>query len=63
MGALEDQVQKLQGVVDGLETRIKSLEQRGFGGAPAKTIDELRMILIGPPGAGMSPNFRPVPRR
>ncbi|KIH90731.1 adenylate kinase [Sporothrix brasiliensis 5110] len=53
MGAIEDQVQHLHDVVARLEGRIKDLESRHLGGAGAtKTIDEVRMILIGPPGAG-----------
>ncbi len=49
MGALEEQVQKLSSVVQALEARIKSLEERKFSKSP----EEVRMILIGPPGAGM----------
>ncbi len=49
MGALEEQVQKLSSVVQGLEARLKSLEERKFSKSP----EEIRMILIGPPGAGM----------
>lgn len=53
MGAIEDQVQRLHDVVARLEGRIKDLEVRHLGGAAGhKTIDEVRMILIGPPGAG-----------
>lgn len=51
MGAIEDQVQKLHTIVESLEARIKSLEERKFGSG-SKTADEVRMILIGPPGAG-----------
>lgn len=53
MGAIEDQVQKLHTIVESLEARIKSLEERKFGSG-SKTADEVRMILIGPPGAGTS---------
>lgn len=56
MGAIEDQVQHLHDVVARLEGRIKDLEVKHLGGASApKTIDEIRMILIGPPGAGTTP--------
>jgi adenylate kinase len=52
MGAIEEQVQNLHRVVANLEDRIKNLEQRNFGGGGPKLSDEVRMILIGPPGAG-----------
>lgn len=53
MGAIEDQVQKLHQVVASLEGRIKDLEVRHLGGSSApKSTEEIRMILIGPPGAG-----------
>lgn len=53
MGLVDDEVRRLSEVVNGLESRIKSLEERALGGAPTPTTaDELRMILIGPPGAG-----------
>lgn len=56
MGAVEDQVQQLHDVVARLERRIKDLEVRHLGGtASPKSIEEIRMILIGPPGAGRSP--------
>lgn len=51
MGAIEDQVQRLHDVVASLETRIKGLEQRKFGEV-ATPKQDIRMILIGPPGAG-----------
>ncbi len=50
MGFLDDEVRRLQSVVDKLEGRVKSLEKRQFGGPV--TTEEIRMILIGPPGAG-----------
>lgn len=52
MGLVDDEVQRLREVVNGFESRIQKLEERALGGAPASTTDELRMILIGPPGAG-----------
>ena len=52
MGLIEDEVKRLTGVVEGLESRIKQLEQKSFGSS-SKSADEVRMILIGPPGAGM----------
>ena len=56
MGLIEDEVSRLQGKMAQLDARIKSLEEKQFGG-PAKTTEEIRMILIGPPGAGMSTRF------
>lgn len=53
MGYIEDEVKRLQGIVDKLDGRIQALEQRQFGGSAPKTAEELRMLLIGPPGAGM----------
>ncbi|OAA55901.1 adenylate kinase [Niveomyces insectorum RCEF 264] len=52
MGAVEEQVQRLHDIVASLEGRIKDLEHRSFGTSGPKTAEELRMILIGPPGAG-----------
>lgn len=51
----DELVQQLKATVDGLEKRVKELEGRlrgdgersGGGGG-----DSMRMILIGPPGAG-----------
>jgi hypothetical protein len=50
---------ELHDLVAKLEARVKHLEQKlleSSGGAPRPTGDEqsIRMILIGPPGAGMS---------
>ena len=52
MGAMEDEMQHLKSVVQKLEARIRDLESRGSGDAP-KAPSDVRMILIGPPGAGM----------
>ncbi len=52
MGLLEDQIRNLNDVIGGLESRIRRLEERRFGDSP-KTPEAVRMILIGPPGAGM----------
>jgi len=54
MGAVDEQLVKLQGVVEGLEARIKRLEERKFGDS-ALSSQDVRMILIGPPGAGTQP--------
>lgn len=50
MGIIEDEVKGLNAKLEGLEARIKSLETRQFG-SPITT-EQIRMILIGPPGAG-----------
>jgi hypothetical protein len=52
MGYLDDEVKRLQGIISTLEGRVKSLEERQTGGSPKKTTEEIRMLLIGPPGAG-----------
>ena len=50
MGLVEDELKQLKDVVGTLESRIKRLEQRATG--TSTTPQELRMLLIGPPGAG-----------
>ncbi|KAK4165020.1 adenylate kinase-domain-containing protein [Cladorrhinum sp. PSN259] len=52
MGYLDDEVKRLQSVIANIEGRVQALESRQFGASPKKTVDEVRMILIGPPGAG-----------
>lgn len=52
MGYLDDEVKRLQGIISAIEGRVKSLEERQTGGSPKKTTEEIRMLLIGPPGAG-----------
>ena len=55
MGYLDDEVKRLQGVIANIEGRVQALESRQFGaGGSKKTAEEVRMILIGPPGAGTS---------
>ncbi|KAK5997364.1 Adenylate kinase [Cladobotryum mycophilum] len=51
MGFVEDELKQLKEVISNLDSRIKQLEQRTTGSAPVTT-ESLRMILIGPPGAG-----------
>ncbi|KAL1876862.1 hypothetical protein VTK73DRAFT_9092 [Phialemonium thermophilum] len=51
MGYLEDEVTRLQGVLDSVEGRLRRLEERQFGSSSSLS-DTVRMILIGPPGAG-----------
>ena len=50
MPFLDDEIKRLQSVVDRLEGRVKNLETRQFGGSVST--EAIRMILIGPPGAG-----------
>ncbi|CCT71450.1 hypothetical protein H9Q69_002704 [Fusarium xylarioides] len=50
MGFIEDELKQLKDVLSTIDTRIKKLEARATGG-PVST-EEIRMILIGPPGAG-----------
>ncbi|KAK4111135.1 adenylate kinase [Canariomyces notabilis] len=52
MGYLDDEVKRLQGIISDIESRVKALENRQLGGGQKKTVEEIRMILIGPPGAG-----------
>ncbi|KAK3943569.1 hypothetical protein QBC46DRAFT_377423 [Diplogelasinospora grovesii] len=51
MGYLDDEVKRLRSIIDSLEGRVQALETRQSGGK-GKTTEEIRMILIGPPGAG-----------
>jgi hypothetical protein len=50
MGIIDNQVQRLHDVVSALEKRVEKLEERRSG--ETKPADGVRMILIGPPGAG-----------
>lgn len=52
MGVIDSELQRLRDVVSGLEARVEKLEERQTG--VAKPADGVRMILMGPPGAGMS---------
>lgn len=52
MGAIDTEFKRLHDVVTSLEERVKRLEQRQSGGP--LTSESVRMILIGPPGAGTS---------
>jgi len=45
-------VETLKATVDELTKKIEALEQRLVGGGGTSSSDHMRMILIGPPGAG-----------
>lgn len=49
MGIIDNEMKRLQDVVSGLEDRVRRLEQRQSG----ESNESVRMILMGPPGAGM----------
>ncbi|KAK3684300.1 adenylate kinase-domain-containing protein [Podospora appendiculata] len=52
MGYLDEEVKRLQSIIDSIEGRVRDLETKQFGSSSKKTTDEIRMLLIGPPGAG-----------
>ncbi len=52
MGFVEDELKQLKDVIGNLDSRIKSLEQRATGSSAPVSTEEIRMLLIGPPGAG-----------
>ncbi|KAH6620920.1 adenylate kinase 1 [Chaetomium sp. MPI-SDFR-AT-0129] len=52
MGYLDDEIKRLEGIISTLDGRVRALETRQVGGSQKKTAEEIRMILIGPPGAG-----------
>lgn len=52
MGFVEDELKQLKDVIGNLDSRIKSLEQRATGSVAPVSTEEVRMLLIGPPGAG-----------
>jgi adenylate kinase len=62
MGHLDDEVKRLQGVIANIEGRVQALEGRQLGGSQKKTAEEIRMLLIGPPGAGTWSSRRPERR-
>jgi adenylate kinase len=54
----DDTVKSLQELVNQLESRVKELEDRlshAAGGTKPTANEGVRMILMGPPGAGMQP--------
>ncbi|KAK3345373.1 putative adenylate kinase [Neurospora tetraspora] len=52
MGYVDDEIKRLGDIIASLEGRVRSLESREFSGKPVTTAEQVRMILIGPPGAG-----------
>jgi adenylate kinase len=52
MGVIDQEYKRLQDVVTSLEKRVEQLEQRQSGNV--KSTDGVRMVLMGPPGAGTS---------
>lgn len=59
---MSDTVETLKATVEKLEQRIKDLESRltGHDYSGSRKPNGMRMILIGPPGAGMSTAAPPV---
>ncbi len=56
----DNTVQGLQDLVNKLESRVKELEDKvthAQGGAAPAPSGSIRMILMGPPGAGKYPQF------
>lgn len=53
---MAETVETLKATVAKLEQKIEDLEGRLQGKLPSGSSDSMRMILIGPPGAGMSRN-------
>jgi hypothetical protein len=49
---LEDELKRIRQTMESIESRIKMLEERALGGASVKPPEQVRMILMGPPGAG-----------
>ena len=63
MAPITDQtVNDLKAQVAHLEKRIWELEQKERGVKPVDAADAMRMILIGPPGAGMTSVHSHVPK-
>jgi tRNA U34 5-carboxymethylaminomethyl modifying GTPase MnmE/TrmE len=50
MGFVEDELKQLKEVIGSLDSRIKHLEKRATGSS--LSTEEIRMIIMGPPGAG-----------
>lgn len=64
MAPITDQlVDELKNTISKLESRVQELEARLHGGkgAASSSPESMRMILIGPPGAGTSPSVEILP--
>lgn len=55
MGFVEDELKQLKEVIGNLDSRIKQLERRATGSSPST--EEIRMVIMGPPGAGKNTDF------
>lgn len=55
----DETVDGLKSIIHKLEARVEQLEQRlthgGEGSKPRSVAEQMRMVLMGPPGAGMLP--------
>lgn len=57
-------VDELKSTIDKLQAKVQDLESRLHGGASpsgSSNSDGMRMILMGPPGAGKANPFPPKP--
>lgn len=55
----EETVSSLKDTIGKLEARVVELESRLTGGSKPKSVaEQMRIILMGPPGAGMLPWHR-----
>lgn len=55
----EETVDGLKNVIGNLEARVVELEQRLVNGASSSKPPSMRMVLMGPPGAGTDANALP----
>jgi adenylate kinase len=53
----QDTVDGLKDVISKLESRVADLEGRLHGGPSKSLAEQFRIILIGPPGAGIYPRL------
>ena len=58
--ALRDTIRKLESRVQQLEVKLGRSDGSAHGGSSSKAVQSVRMILMGPPGAGTRPA---TPRR
>ena len=58
---VQDELEYLKSLVSQLNDKIKTLEEKAKAAVTSKTpAQQLRTILVGPPGAGASRNFLPM---